>query len=147
MLHEFREFAVKGSVVDMAVGVIVGGAFGKIVNSVVNDLIMPPIGKLMNNLNFNDLFINLDASKSVESLAKAKEAGVPVFAYGAFLTTVLDFTILAFCIFLMVKAINVLRRSPAPASAGPPTTKECAFCCSTIPIKATRCAHCTSEVK
>jgi len=147
MIHEFKEFAMKGNVMDMAVGVIIGGAFGKIVNSVVNDLLMPPVGKMMGNLNFNDLFINLDSARAVDSLAKAKEAGVPVFAYGAFLTTVLDFAILAFCIFIMVKAINTMKKAPAPAPAGPPTTKECAFCCSTIPVKATRCAHCTSEVK
>jgi large conductance mechanosensitive channel len=147
MIQEFKEFAVKGNVMDMAVGVIIGGAFGKIVNSVVNDLLMPPVGRLMGNLNFNDLFINLDSTKTAESLAKAKEAGIPVFAYGAFLTAVLDFTILAFCIFLMVKAINSLKKAPTPAPAGSPTTKECSFCCSTIPVKATRCAHCTSEVK
>lgn len=144
LLQEFKEFAIKGNVVDMAVGVIIGAAFGKIVNSLVNDLLMPPVGKLMGNLNFNDLFINLDSSKTAESLAKAKESGAPVFAYGAFLTTVIDFTILAFCIFLMVKAINSLKKEPAAAT---PDLKECPYCCSKIPVKATRCAHCTSELK
>lgn len=147
LAKEFKEFAVKGNVMDMAVGVIIGGAFGKIVNSVVNDLIMPPVGKMMGNLNFSDLFVNLDSSKAVESLAKAKEAGAPVFAYGAFITTIIDFVILALCVFLMVKAMNAMKNAPEPAPAGPPATKECTFCCSTIPVKATRCAHCTSDLK
>jgi large conductance mechanosensitive channel len=143
MIQEFKEFAIRGNVMDMAVGVIIGAAFGKIVNSMVNDLLMPPLGKVMGNLNFNDLFINLDSTKAAESLAKAKEAGIPVFAYGAFLTTVIDFAILAFCIFIMVKAINSLKKAPAAS----PNTKECPFCLSKIPLKATRCPHCTSEVK
>jgi large conductance mechanosensitive channel len=147
MLREFREFAVRGNVMDMAVGVIIGGAFGKIVNSVVNDLVMPPVGKVMGNLNFNDLFINLDPTKTADSLVRAREVGAPVFAYGAFITSVIDFAILAACVFLMVKAINSLKRAPEPAPAGPPTIKECAFCCSTIPVRATRCAHCTSELR
>lgn len=146
MLKEFKEFAMKGNVMDMAVGVIIGGAFGKIVNSMVNDVLMPPLGKLMGNLNFNDKFWNLDSSQTVTSLVQAKEKGVPVLAYGSFISTVIDFTILAFCIFLMVKAINTLKR-PAPAPAAAPTTKDCPFCLATIPIKATRCGHCTSEIK
>lgn len=146
MLKEFKEFAMRGNVVDLAVGVIIGAAFGKIVSSLVGDVIMPPIGKLMGNVNFGDLFISLDPEKTagITSLAKAKEAGAAVIAYGSFINTVLDFVIVAFCIFLLVKAINQLKKPPA---AGPATTKECPFCISTIPIKATRCAHCTSELK
>lgn len=153
MLKEFREFAMRGNVVDMAVGVIIGGAFGKIVTSVVNDLIMPPIGKAMGGVNFQDLFINLDPGKTlasgeaVTSLAQAKEAGVAVIAYGQFINVVLDFLIIAFCIFMLIRAMNTLtkKNEPAPVPAAP-TTKDCPRCLSAIPIKATRCAHCTSDV-
>src|SRR5512143_3298495 len=126
MITEFKEFAARGNVVDLAVGVIIGGAFGKIVTSVVNDIIMPPIGKLMGGVNFSDLFINLDPSKLakdgavIKSLAQAKEAGAAVIAYGSFINTVIDFVIVAFCIFIMVKAINTLKKKPAPAPAAPP---------------------------
>ena len=126
MLKEFKEFAMRGNVVDLAIAVIIGGAFGKIVTSVVNDIIMPPIGKLMGGVNFSDLFINLDPSKLakdgsvIKSLAQAKEAGAAVIAYGSFINTVIDFVIVAFCIFIMVKAINTLKKKPAPAPAAPP---------------------------
>ena len=126
MLKEFKEFAMRGNVVDLAIAVIIGGAFGKIVTSVVNDIIMPPIGKLMGGVNFSDLFINLDPSKltkdgaAIKSLAQAKEAGAAVIAYGSFINTVIDFVIVAFCIFIMVKAINTLKKKPAPAPAAPP---------------------------
>jgi len=146
MLKEFKEFAMRGNVVDLAVGIIIGAAFGKIVSSLVGDVIMPPIGKLMGGVNFSDLFISLDPEKTagINSLAKAKEAGAAVIAYGSFLNTVIDFVIVAFCIFLLVKAMNRMKKTP---EAGPATTKECPLCLSAIPIKASRCAHCTSEVK
>ena len=118
-LKEFRDFAVKGNVVDMAVGIIIGGAFGKIVSSMVNDVIMPPIGKLMNNTNFGDLFIALDG-KDYDSLATAKTAGAPYIAYGSFIQHMIDFTILAFAIFLMVKGINRLKKKEEAAPAAPP---------------------------
>ncbi len=142
MLNEFKQFAVRGNVVDLAVGIIIGGAFGKIVSSVVGDVIMPPIGKLMGNVNFSDLFISLDPAKTagITSLAKAKETGAAVIAYGLCINTVIDFIIVAFCVFLLIKAVNRLKKAPA---AGPATTKECPFCLSTVPLKASRCAYCT----
>ena len=152
MLKEFKEFAMRGSVVDLAVGIIIGGAFGKIVTSVVNDVLMPPIGKLMGGVNFSDLFVNLDPSKTlptgepIVSLAQAKTAGAAVIAYGQFINVVLDFLIVAFCIFMIVKLMNSMKRSEA-APAPPPATKECPLCCSTIAIKARRCPHCTAEVQ
>ena len=122
MIKEFKEFAMKGNVVDLAVAVIIGGAFGKIVTSVVNDVIMPPIGKLMGGANFSDLFINLDAVKGpFTSLKAAKDAGAAVIAYGSFINTVIDFTIVAFCIFMMIKAMSVMKKKPALAApAAPP---------------------------
>ena len=126
ILKEFKEFAMRGNVVDLAVGVIIGGAFGKIITAIVNDLIMPPISKLTGGINFANKFINLDPQKmlpggeAVKTLEDAKKAGVPVIAYGDFLTTVLDFLIVAFCVFLMVKMINKLQRQPAPAPPPPP---------------------------
>lgn len=132
MLKEFKEFAMKGNVVDLAVGVIIGVAFGKVVTSVVNDIIMPPIGKVMGGVNFTDLFLMLDPSKLakdgsvIKSLAQAKEAGAAVIAYGSFINTVIDFTIVALCIFMIVKAMNSLKKKPAPAApaAPPEPTKE-----------------------
>jgi large conductance mechanosensitive channel len=146
MIKEFKAFAMRGNVVDLAVGIIIGGAFGKIVSSFVSDVLMPPVGKLLGNVNFADLFISLDREKTagMTSLAQAQEAGAAVIAYGSFINTTLDFIIIAFCIFLLVKAMNKLQPAPAPA---PVTTRECPFCLSSIPIKATRCPHCTSEVK
>jgi large conductance mechanosensitive channel len=127
MLQEFKAFAMRGNVVDMAVGIIIGGAFGKIVSSLVSDVIMPPIGKLMGGVNFSDLFISLDSSKgSFDSLAKAKEAGIAVIAYGQFINVIIDFIIVAFAIFMMIKLMNKLKKreeaKPAPAPA--PTTTE-----------------------
>jgi len=122
MIKEFKEFALKGNVVDLAVGVIIGVAFGKVVTSVVNDIIMPPIGKVMGGVNFADLFLNLDPSKLakdgsvITSLVQAKEAGAAVLAYGSFINTVIDFTIVAFCIFMIVKVMNSLKKKPAPAA-------------------------------
>jgi large conductance mechanosensitive channel len=142
MLKEFKEFAMRGNVVDMAVGIIIGAAFGKIVSSIVKDIIMPPIGKLMGNVDFSDLFINL-SSGSFASLTEAQKAGAVTINYGLFINTVLDFIIVAFAIFLLVRAMNQLKKKEEPA---PVTTKECPECLSTIPMKAKRCAHCTSAV-
>jgi large conductance mechanosensitive channel len=149
MIKEFKEFAMRGNVVDMAVGIIIGGAFGKIVSSAVSDVIMPPIGKAMGNVNFGDLFFNLDRSKGeFASLTQAKAAGAAVIAYGAFINTVIDFVIVAFCIFMMIKLMNSLKRKEETAPPTPePSTKNCEYCLSAIPIKATRCPHCTSQVK
>ncbi len=119
MLKEFKEFAVKGNVLDMAVGIIIGGAFGKIVGSLVNDVLMPPIGKLLGKVDFSNLFLNLSGG-DYASLAEAKKAGAPVLAYGAFLNTILEFLIVAFAVFLLVKQVNRLRREPEPAPAVPP---------------------------
>jgi large conductance mechanosensitive channel len=142
MLKEFRDFAVKGNAVDMAVGIIIGAAFGKIVTSLVNDIIMPPIGVLLGWANISERFIAL-SSHHFDSLAKAKDAGVATINYGVFINTILDFVIVAFCIFIVVREMNRLRPSP-PAE---PTTKTCPQCLSTIPVKAVRCAYCTCEIK
>jgi large conductance mechanosensitive channel len=142
MLKEFKEFAMKGNVLDMAIGVIIGGAFGKIVTSLVSDVLMPPIGLLMGKVDFSSLFLNLSATPQ-PSLAAAKAAGTPTVNYGVFLQTVFDFIIIAFVIFLLVKQVNRLKKPDAPTA---PTTKDCPLCLSTIPIKATKCAHCTSPV-
>jgi len=145
MLKEFKEFAMRGNVLDMAIGIIIGGAFGKIVSSAVSDILMPPLGLLLGKVDFSSLFINL-SGQSQPSLAAAKAAGAPTINYGVFLQTIFDFVIIAFVIFLLVKQVNRLTRKPE-APPGPPTTKDCPHCLSTIPSKATRCAHCTSEVK
>jgi len=142
MLKEFKEFAMRGNVLDMAIGIIIGGAFGKIVSSVVSDIVMPPIGLLLGRVDFSSLFINLSGQPQ-PSLAAAKAAGAPTINYGVFLQTILDFVIIAFVIFLLVKQVNRLKKPEAPAA---PTTKSCPFCVSDIPIKATKCAHCTSAV-
>lgn len=147
MMKEFKEFMTRGSVMDLAVGVIIGAAFGAIVNSLVNDVIMPPIGLLLGNVDFSNLFVILkDGSKAAPpyaSLAEAKAAGAVTLAYGAFLTQVVSFIILAFVIFMLVRSVNKLR-AQKPAA---PTTKDCPYCLSSVPLKATRCGHCTSELK
>ena len=143
MFKEFREFAARGSVVDLAVGVIIGAAFGKIVTSAVDDLIMPPIGMLLGRVDFKDLFVVLNGA-AYPSLAAAKAAAAPVIAYGNFFNTVIQFLIIAFVIFLMVRQINRLKSQPAPPSDD---ARDCSFCLSRIPRKATRCAHCTSTVQ
>jgi large conductance mechanosensitive channel len=141
MLKEFKDFALRGNVVDMAVGIIIGGAFGKIVTSLVNDVIMPPVGLLLGGVNFNDLFISLDR-KSYATLAAAKAASAPTLNYGMFLNDILDFVIVAFTMFMIIRQFNRLM----PPAAVPVTTRECPFCASEIPLKASRCAHCTSEL-
>jgi large conductance mechanosensitive channel len=139
MLKEFKEFAMRGNVVDMAVGIIIGGAFGKIVSSLVNDVIMPPIGMLLGNVDFSSLSITIQKASEVD------EVRIPaiVINYGAFINTVLDFVIVAFVIFLVIKQMNRLKGQEPPK---PPTTKECPRCCTNIPIKATRCPQCTSDL-
>ena len=143
MVKEFKEFIMRGNVMDMAVGVIVGGAFGAIVNSLVNDVIMPVISLATGKIDFSNLFVALDGGEYA-NLAAAQEAGASVFAYGSFIQAVIEFLIIALCIFLVVKGVNKLRR-PEPAAA--PTTKVCPFCKNEVPIEATRCGFCTSELK
>jgi len=144
MLKEFRDFAVRGNVIDLAVAVIMGAAFGPIVASLVGDIIMPPIGLILGQVDFKDLFVSLSGGPYA-SLAAAKEAAAPVIAYGVFLNTVINFLIVAFAVFLLVKQAN---RFKEPASApAPSSTKDCPYCLSAVPLKATRCGHCTSELK
>ena len=148
-LSEFKEFITKGNALDLAIGVVIGGAFGAIVNSLVADLLMPIIGILLGNVSVADLFIQLNKSAVTipagTTLAAAKEAGAVVFAYGNFLMTIVNFIIIAFVIFLLVKAINKARK-PAEEPAAAPTTKVCPFCKTEIPLEATRCPHCTSQL-
>ena len=145
MLKEFKDFIMRGNVLDLAVAVVIGGAFGKIVTSFVNDILMPPIGLLLGGVDFTNLFITLDG-KAYESLEAAKAAGAATINYGLFLNTVIDFLIVAFFIFLVLRSVNKSKKpAPAPAPAEP-TTKECPHCFTTIPIKATRCPNCTSQL-
>ena len=143
MWKEFREFAMRGSVVDLAIAVVIGAAFGRIVTSFVEDVLMPPIGLLLGGVDFSNLFINL-SGRNYPSVAAAKAAGAPTLNYGIFLNNIINFLIIAFVIFLLMRQINRLY-PPTPAAA--PTTKDCPYCLSTIPLKAVRCPHCTSEVK
>jgi large conductance mechanosensitive channel len=148
MLKEFKEFAVRGNVVDMAVGIIIGVAFGTIVNSLVQDVIMPPIGLLLGNIDFSNFFAVLKEGKVAgpyASVAAAKAAGAVTMNYGIFINTVISFLIVAFAVFLLVRAVNRLKRQPETPPV--PTTKECIYCFSKIPIQATRCPNCTSELK
>ena len=142
-MKEFKEFAMRGSVVDLAVGVIIGAAFGKIVLSLVEDVMMPPIGRLLGHIDFSGLFINL-SDKSYETLAAAKAAGAPTLNYGIFLNAVINFLIVAFCVFLVVQQVNRWTKKPEQAAAA--TTKECPQCAMSIPIAAKRCGHCTSQI-
>jgi large conductance mechanosensitive channel len=144
MLKEFREFIARGNVIDLAVAVIIGAAFGKIITSLVEGIIMPPIGMLISRVDFTSLFIVLDRSKGVpQSLADAKANGIPVIAYGSFINEIINFLIIAFVIFLVIRSINrIKQREEASAE---PATKDCPLCLSAIPVKATRCAHCTAD--
>jgi len=142
MLQEFKKFAMRGNVVDMAVGIIIGAAFGKIVSSIVSDVLMPPIGLLLGNVNFSSLFIALKGGPFA-SLSAAQASGAPTINYGLFINTVIDFIIVAFVIFLLIKAMNKMKK---PEEAAAPATKTCPECLSDIPIKATRCAHCAVVV-
>lgn len=144
MLKEFKDFALRGNVLDLAIGIIIGTAFGKIVTSLVNDIIMPPIGLLLGKINFSELYFNL-SKVSYTTLADAKAAGAPTINYGMFLNTIIDFIIVAFVIFLLIRQVNRFFRKPEPAPA--PAIRECPFCLSSIPIKATRCPHCTSQLE
>jgi large conductance mechanosensitive channel len=149
MLKEFKEFAMRGNVVDMAVGIIIGGAFGTIVKSLVSDVMMPPIGLLLGGVDFSDLFVTIKQGATAgpyATLAAAQAAGAVTISYGLFINAVISFLIVAFAVFLLIKGINKLKREKeAPAAA--PTTKECPYCYSTIVLKATRCPHCTSALE
>jgi large conductance mechanosensitive channel len=143
MYKEFREFIMRGNVVDLAVAVVIGAAFGRIVTSFVEDILMPPIGLLLGNVDFSNLFINL-SGQDYPSIAAAKAAGAATLNYGIFFNNIINFLIIAFAIFLIIRQINRMQR-PAPAAA--PTTKDCPYCLSAVPLKATKCAHCTAELK
>jgi large conductance mechanosensitive channel len=144
MLKEFKEFAMRGNVIDLAIGVIIGAAFGKIITSLVNDILMPPIGLVMGGIDFSNLFVSLNG-QAYPSLAAAQEAGAPTINYGLFINNIIDFLIVAFVIFLVVRWIN--RMSKPKAAPEAPSTKQCPYCFSGIPIQATRCPNCTSELK
>jgi len=149
MLKEFREFAMKGNVIDMAVGIIIGAAFGTIINSLVQDVIMPPIGLLLGNADFSNLFAVLKEGKAAgpyASVAAAKAAGAVTINIGVFINTLISFIIVAFAVFLLVKTMNRLRRQEEAPPPAPPT-KDCIYCFSKIPIQATRCPQCTSDLK
>jgi len=142
MLKEFKEFAMRGNVLDMAVGIIIGAAFGKIITSLVNDILMPPIGLILGKVDFSNLFLNI-SGKTYASLDEARKAGAATINYGIFLNSLIDFLIVAFAIFLLVRQVNRWNK-PAP---GAPTTKDCPYCATKIPISAKRCPNCTSEIK
>ncbi len=144
MWKEFKEFMMRGNVLDMAVGIVIGVAFGKIVTSFVEDILMPPISRLAGRVDFSNLFVSL-SGQHYDTLAAAKAAGAATINYGLFVNTVLNFLIVAFAVFLLIRQVNRLKRQPAAAPA--PATKECPFCFSSIALKATRCAHCTSELR
>ena len=144
VLKEFREFASRGNVIDLAVGVIIGGAFGKIVTSIVDDLLMPPLGLLLGQVDFRDLFVSLNG-QTYPTLAAAKAASAPTLNYGQFVNTVIQFLIVAFAVFMLVRQINRLK-TPVPSPPAP-DAKDCPYCISRIPVKATRCPHCTSELR
>ena len=147
MLKEFKEFAMKGNVIDMAVGIIIGAAFGTIIKSLVDDILMPPIGLLLGNVDFSNLFLIIKEGKVAgpySSLAAAKAAGAVSVNIGIFINTIISFLIVAFSVFLVIKNVNRMKKEPPPPD---PATKDCPFCYSAIPIKATRCPNCTSELK
>ena len=142
MIKEFKEFAMRGNVLDMAVGIIIGAAFGQIVTSFVQDVLMPPIGRLLGHVDFSNLFVNLSGTH-YPTIAAAKAAGAATLNYGLFLNTIINFLIVAFAVFLLVRQVNRLAPKPAPA---PTAARDCPYCLSAIPLKATKCAHCTSEL-
>ncbi|VVB65377.1 Large-conductance mechanosensitive channel [Candidatus Gugararchaeum adminiculabundum] len=142
MMKEFKEFAVRGNMVDMAVGIIIGAAFGKIITSLVSDIIMPPIGILLGKMDFSNMFISLSGT-SYSTLAAAKAAGAATLNYGMFINNIIDFAIVAFAVFLMIRQINKLKREKPPQA---PNTKECPYCISSIPLKAVKCPNCTSQL-
>ena len=149
MFKDFREFAMRGNVIDMAIGIIIGVAFGTVVKSLVDDVIMPPIGLLLGNVDFSNLFVVIKAGKALgpyETLAAAKTAGAVTMNIGVFLNTVTSFVIIAFSVFLLIKQLNVFKKKEAAVPAIP-TTKECPYCLSVVSLKASRCPHCTSDLK
>lgn len=146
MWKEFKEFAMRGNVMDMAVGIIIGAAFGKIINSLVTDVMMPPLGLLMGGMDFSNLFINLSGT-AYATLEQAKAAGAPTINYGLFINATINFIIVAFAVFMLVKGMNQLKRKEAAAPTPTPTTKPCPQCYSIVNIKATKCAFCTSELQ
>jgi large conductance mechanosensitive channel len=143
VFKEFREFAMRGNVLDMAIGIIIGTAFGKIITSLVNDILMPPIGILLGKMDFANLFVNI-SPQHYQHLADAKAAGAATINYGLFLNTIIDFVIVAFVIFLLIRQVNRFKKKEEPAA---PATKDCPYCLSVVPVKAVRCPHCTSELK
>jgi large conductance mechanosensitive channel len=144
MFKEFKQFVMRGNVLDLAVGVVIGAAFGAIITSFVTDVLMPPIGLLLGGVDFSDLFISLNG-RAYPSLAAAQQASAPTLNYGLFLNAVINFLIVALVIFLLVRSLNRLTQPPVPPAA--PTTKECPYCLSSIPLKATRCPNCTSQLE
>ena len=147
MFKEFKEFIVRGNVIDMAVGIIIGAAFGAIIKSLVDDVIMPPIGLLLGKVDFSNLFVVIKEGKAAgayETLAAAKAAGAVTMNYGVFINTIISFLIVAFAVFMLIRSVNTLKRETPPPDE---TTKECPYCLSVIPIKASRCAHCTADIK
>ena len=145
MLKEFKEFAMRGNVLDLAIGIIIGAAFGKIITSFVNDILMPPIGLLLGGVNFANFFLTL-SGPTAKTLEEAQAAGAVTLNYGVFINTIIDFLIVAFAIFLLIRQVNRLKRQPAPEPAAP-STKECPYCFTTISLKATRCPSCTSKLE
>ncbi len=142
MLKEFKEFVMRGNVLDLAVGIIIGGAFGQIISSLVNDILMPPIGLLLGGVDFSNLFISLDGTQYA-NLEAAVAAGAATLNYGLFINTIINFLIIALAIFLLIRQVNKMQK---PAEAAAPTTKDCPYCLSAVPLKATRCPNCTSEI-
>jgi large conductance mechanosensitive channel len=145
MFKEFKQFAMRGNVLDMAVGIIIGAAFGQIVTSFVQDILMPPLGRLIGHVDFSNLFVNLSETH-YETIAAAKAAGAATLNYGLFLNTVINFLIVAFAVFLLVRQVNRFAPKPAPAAPAP-ALRDCPYCLSAVPAQATRCAHCTSELR
>lgn len=144
MLKEFKDFAMRGNVLDMAVGIIIGAAFGQIVGSFVNDVMMPPLGRLIGHVDFSNLFVNLKEGPHYDTVAAAKAAGMPTLNYGVFINTIINFLIVAFAVFLLVRVVNRWGHKPAPPAA--PTTKDCPQCAMSIPIQAKKCGHCTTQL-
>jgi large conductance mechanosensitive channel len=145
MLKEFKEFAMRGNVIDLAIGVIIGAAFGKIVASLVDDIIMPPIGQLLHGVDFSNRYIALKG-EHYATLAEAKQHAIPTLNYGLFLNAVINFLIVAFCVFILVQQVNRWTKKPQPEAAAAPATKECPQCTMTIPVRAKKCPHCTTQI-
>ena len=145
MLKEFKEFALRGNVIDMSVGIVIGAAFGKIVGSLVEDILMPPLGLLIGKVDFTNLFVDL-SGHGYATLAEAKTAGAATLRYGVFLNNIVDFVLIAFAIFIVIRQINRLKKKAEPVPASVPEVKTCRYCLASVPAAATRCGHCTSEI-